>query len=169
MASAAPPRRHTPECEEWDVIEAASAPARQCRRATAGLRAPRLPLAQPDGGRPTTTPASSTSRTPCAARSPTTWCRCCATATSPGREERVEAWVESYRQRALAAGTRQSSMPPPSCAGFDLMGLQRHLKVLGIFCRLWYRDGKAGYLEGPAAGLAIHPRRRPALSGTSRR
>lgn len=29
---------------------------------------------------------------------------------------------------------------------FDLMGLQRHLKVLGIFCRLWYRDGKAGYL-----------------------
>ena len=28
----------------------------------------------------------------------------------------------------------------------DLMGLQRHIKVLGIFCRLWYRDGKAGYL-----------------------
>ena len=26
------------------------------------------------------------------------------------------------------------------------MGLQRHIKVLGIFCRLWYRDGKAGYL-----------------------
>ena len=30
---------------------------------------------------------------------------------------------------------------------FDLMGLQRHLKVLGIFCRLCYRDGKAGYLN----------------------
>jgi hypothetical protein len=29
---------------------------------------------------------------------------------------------------------------------FDLVGVQRHLKVLGIFCRLWYRDGKAGYL-----------------------
>jgi aminoglycoside/choline kinase family phosphotransferase len=27
------------------------------------------------------------------------------------------------------------------------MGLQRHLKVLGIFARLHYRDGKAGYLE----------------------
>ena len=27
------------------------------------------------------------------------------------------------------------------------MGLQRHLKVLGIFCRLWYRDGKDGYLK----------------------
>jgi hypothetical protein len=30
---------------------------------------------------------------------------------------------------------------------FDLMGLQRHLKVLGIFCRLNYRDGKAHYLN----------------------
>ena len=29
---------------------------------------------------------------------------------------------------------------------FDLIGVQRHLKVLGIFCRLWYRDGKRGYL-----------------------
>ncbi len=24
--------------------------------------------------------------------------------------------------------------------------MQRHIKVLGIFCRLWYRDGKPGYL-----------------------
>lgn len=30
---------------------------------------------------------------------------------------------------------------------FDLMGLQRHIKVLGIFSRLWLRDGKARYLE----------------------
>ncbi len=30
---------------------------------------------------------------------------------------------------------------------FDWMGLQRHLKVLGIFARLWLRDGKARYLE----------------------
>ena len=29
---------------------------------------------------------------------------------------------------------------------FDWIGLQRHLKVCGIFCRLYYRDGKAGYL-----------------------
>lgn len=29
---------------------------------------------------------------------------------------------------------------------FDFMGLQRHIKVLGIFCRLWLRDGKPGYL-----------------------
>ncbi|MBT8114481.1 MAG: phosphotransferase [Arenicella sp.] len=30
---------------------------------------------------------------------------------------------------------------------FDLTALQRHLKVLGIFCRLHYRDGKDRYLE----------------------
>jgi aminoglycoside/choline kinase family phosphotransferase len=30
---------------------------------------------------------------------------------------------------------------------FDLMGLQRHIKVLGIFARLWLRDGKPGYLH----------------------
>lgn len=30
---------------------------------------------------------------------------------------------------------------------FDLCGLQRHLKVLGIFCRLYLRDGKSGYLK----------------------
>ncbi len=29
---------------------------------------------------------------------------------------------------------------------FDWMGLQRHIKVLGIFCRLYHRDGKSGYL-----------------------
>ena len=29
---------------------------------------------------------------------------------------------------------------------FDFAGLQRHLKVLGIFARLWYRDGKSSYL-----------------------
>jgi aminoglycoside/choline kinase family phosphotransferase len=30
---------------------------------------------------------------------------------------------------------------------FELMGLQRHLKVLGIFARLFHRDGKDGYLK----------------------
>lgn len=30
---------------------------------------------------------------------------------------------------------------------FDLMGLQRHLKASGIFCRLYYRDNKSGYLN----------------------
>jgi aminoglycoside/choline kinase family phosphotransferase len=60
--------------------------------------------------------------------------------------DRVEAWAEEYRQRLQQAG-----VPVPDAAAFlrafDLMGLQRHIKVLGIFCRLWYRDGKAGYLQ----------------------
>ena len=30
---------------------------------------------------------------------------------------------------------------------FDLMGVQRHLKAIGIFARLWHRDGKPGYLK----------------------
>lgn len=30
---------------------------------------------------------------------------------------------------------------------FDFTGMQRHLKVLGIFCRLHHRDGKSGYLQ----------------------
>jgi N-acetylmuramate 1-kinase len=58
---------------------------------------------------------------------------------------RVLDWVERYRIAALGRGLRL-----PSAAEFvrwfDLMGVQRHLKVLGIFARLWYRDGKPGYL-----------------------
>lgn len=30
---------------------------------------------------------------------------------------------------------------------FDFMGVQRHLKAIGIFARLWHRDGKPGYLK----------------------
>ncbi len=29
---------------------------------------------------------------------------------------------------------------------FDVIGAQRHIKVLGVFARLWHRDGKIGYL-----------------------
>ncbi len=61
-------------------------------------------------------------------------------------EARVYAWVEAYRLRLLASGL---AVPGAEAfrRAFDLMGLQRHIKVLGIFCRLWYRDGKAGYLN----------------------
>jgi aminoglycoside/choline kinase family phosphotransferase len=34
------------------------------------------------------------------------------------------------------------------------MGLQRHLKVLGIFARIHYRDGKPGYLDDTPRFLA---------------
>lgn len=59
--------------------------------------------------------------------------------------ERVQGWLARYHARAAEAG-----VPVPSLPRFlrdaDLIGVQRHLKVLGIFCRLWYRDGKPGYL-----------------------
>jgi aminoglycoside/choline kinase family phosphotransferase len=56
--------------------------------------------------------------------------------------ERVSAWAEQYRPQF------NSYVDAPTFRRwFDLIGLQRHIKVLGIFCRLWYRDGKAGYLD----------------------
>ncbi|MEO7067158.1 MAG: phosphotransferase [Rhodanobacter sp.] len=62
--------------------------------------------------------------------------------------ERVEGWVESYRQQLLAAQLIGSDIDGEHfLRWFDLMGLQRHLKVLGIFCRLYYRDGKRSYLN----------------------
>ncbi len=60
-------------------------------------------------------------------------------------QSQVEDWVEAYRKQAVNAGLT-SADPTRFLRWFDLMGLQRHIKVLGIFCRLWYRDGKAGYL-----------------------
>ena len=59
---------------------------------------------------------------------------------------RVLGWVRDYRRRALAAGIAIPGGEAEFVRWFDLMGLQRHLKVLGIFARLWYRDRKAGYL-----------------------
>ena len=61
--------------------------------------------------------------------------------------ERVDEWLENYRQRALNAG-----LPVPESKDLwrrscDLIGIQRHLKVLGIFARIRYRDGKPHYLE----------------------
>jgi N-acetylmuramate 1-kinase len=64
--------------------------------------------------------------------------------------ERVIGWVSAHRARLLAAGGAANAVAGESeqqfLRWFDLVGVQRHIKVLGIFCRLWYRDGKAGYL-----------------------
>lgn len=60
-------------------------------------------------------------------------------------EAQVEAWVEQYRLRMLRAGLVQTDAKTFQ-RWFDAIGLQRHLKVLGIFCRLFYRDGKSQYL-----------------------
>ncbi len=61
--------------------------------------------------------------------------------------ERVEGWVEAYRERLRHAHLIDSHVDAAHFRRwFDLVGLQRHIKVLGIFCRLCYRDGKAHYL-----------------------
>jgi aminoglycoside/choline kinase family phosphotransferase len=61
--------------------------------------------------------------------------------------ERVQGWMEAYALRLRGAHLIGAEVDPATFARwFDLMGLQRHIKVLGIFCRLWYRDGKSRYL-----------------------
>ncbi len=59
---------------------------------------------------------------------------------------RVESWVLEFRARLLAHGGPAGGSETEFLRWFDLIGVQRHIKVLGIFCRLWYRDGKPGYL-----------------------
>lgn len=67
--------------------------------------------------------------------------------------ERVRGWLARYHARAVTAG-----VPVPELERFlhdaDLMGVQRHLKVLGIFARLHYRDGKPRYLADAPRFLA---------------
>ena len=60
---------------------------------------------------------------------------------------RVEGWVRDYRNRLMAEGGDGGAGFDEYLRWFDLIGLQRHIKVLGIFARLWYRDGKSGYLN----------------------
>jgi aminoglycoside/choline kinase family phosphotransferase len=59
---------------------------------------------------------------------------------------RVVGWVREFRARLLANGAAAGDSEAQFLRWFDLIGVQRHIKVLGIFCRLWYRDGKPGYL-----------------------
>jgi aminoglycoside/choline kinase family phosphotransferase len=61
--------------------------------------------------------------------------------------EFVERWVNSYRDLLATKGARVGRDAREFLRWFDLIGVQRHIKVLGIFARLWYRDGKNGYLR----------------------
>lgn len=62
-------------------------------------------------------------------------------------EARVIDWTVRYWERARAAGLPVASDFGEFYRDFEWMGIQRHLKVLGIFARLYHRDGKAGYLN----------------------
>lgn len=61
-------------------------------------------------------------------------------------EELVLDWVVRYWQRAKAAGLPVNPDIDAFYRDFEFMALQRHLKILGIFCRLNYRDNKPNYL-----------------------
>lgn len=66
---------------------------------------------------------------------------------------RVDGWLDRYHARAVDA-----SLPVPPLARFrrdaDWIGVQRHLKVMGIFARLNYRDAKPKYLADAPRFLA---------------
>lgn len=61
-------------------------------------------------------------------------------------QPRIAGWLDRYHARALDAG-----LPVPALAQFhrdvDWIGVQRHLKVIGIFARLCHRDDKPRYLQ----------------------
>lgn len=62
-------------------------------------------------------------------------------------EERVQGWLQGYWDAARAAGIPVQPRFDEFRHASDLMGLQRHLKVIGIFARICHRDGKPRYLE----------------------
>jgi aminoglycoside/choline kinase family phosphotransferase len=62
-------------------------------------------------------------------------------------EERVLDWSARYWEKAKRVGLPVDADFSAFYRDFEWMGLQRHLKVMGIFARIRLRDGKAGYLE----------------------
>jgi N-acetylmuramate 1-kinase len=62
-------------------------------------------------------------------------------------EERVIDWSARYWEKAKRAGLPVDPDFSVFYRDFEWMGLQRHLKVMGIFARIHFRDGKSGYLE----------------------
>ncbi len=62
-------------------------------------------------------------------------------------EERALDWLIRYWERARAAGIPVRADFSEFYADYEWMGMQRHLKILGIFARLHHRDGKEGYLK----------------------
>jgi aminoglycoside/choline kinase family phosphotransferase len=64
--------------------------------------------------------------------------------------EQVEDWVLGFHDLAMQSGILKRDLHNDEkqfLSWFDLMGVQRHLKAIGIFARLNHRDGKAGYLK----------------------
>lgn len=69
-------------------------------------------------------------------------------------EERIIDWVARYWEQAKRAQLPVDVDFGDFYRALEWMGLQRHLKVLGIFARIRYRDGKPAYLEDAPRFLA---------------
>ncbi|MGF6557086.1 aminoglycoside/choline kinase family phosphotransferase [Pseudomonas sp. S30_BP2TU TE3576] len=83
-------------------------------------------------------------------------------------QERVHGWLESYWQQAGALGIPVQPDFEDFLRASDLMGVQRHLKVIGIFARICHRDGKPRYLGDVPRFFAYIDaviERRPELAG----
>ena len=62
-------------------------------------------------------------------------------------EDLVLDWLIRYWELARKAGLPVAADFGDFFRGYEFMGAQRHLKVLGIFARLYHRDGKEAYLK----------------------
>ncbi len=62
-------------------------------------------------------------------------------------EEEIMDWLIHYWENARAAGLPVRQDFGEFYRDYEMMGVQRHIKVLGIFARLYHRDGKDGYLK----------------------
>ena len=62
-------------------------------------------------------------------------------------EEEIIDWLIRYWEKARKAGLPVRADFGEFYRDYEMMGVQRHIKVLGIFARLYHRDGKDGYLK----------------------
>jgi aminoglycoside/choline kinase family phosphotransferase len=62
-------------------------------------------------------------------------------------EERLLDWLARYWEQAKRSGLPVRADFGEFFRDYEWMGVQRHVKVLGIFARLKHRDGKEGYLK----------------------
>jgi N-acetylmuramate 1-kinase len=62
-------------------------------------------------------------------------------------EEEIMDWIIRYWEKARAAGLPVREDFGEFYRDYEMMGVQRHIKVLGIFARLYHRDGKEAYLK----------------------
>ncbi|MGB8516749.1 MAG: phosphotransferase [Gallionella sp.] len=62
-------------------------------------------------------------------------------------EYEIMDWLIKYWEKARKAGLPVRADFGEFYRDYEMMGAQRHLKVLGIFARLYHRDGKDGYLK----------------------